>query len=152
MSPLGILVRCGDVLREISWWRHQMETFSTILAFCAGNSPVTGAFPVTSDAELWCFLRYAPQYTVEKQWWGWWFETPSRPLWRHCNVHLKLMGLCTDLDNILFEFGQRIMITVDNDYSSPFVWHWHTVKPVYNDHLMGYFSAFWSSSRWPRAT
>ena len=27
-----------------------------------------------------------------------------------------------------------------------------TVKPVYNDHLMGYFSAFWGSSRWPRAT
>ena len=27
-----------------------------------------------------------------------------------------------------------------------------TVKPVYNDHLMGYSSAFWSSSRWPRAT
>ena len=27
---------------------------------------------------------------------------------------------------------------------------WYTVKPVYNDHLMGYFSAFWSSSRWPR--
>ena len=29
---------------------------------------------------------------------------------------------------------------------------WCTVKPVYNNHLMGYFSAFWSSSRWPRAT
>ena len=28
----------------------------------------------------------------------------------------------------------------------------YTVKPVYNDHLMGYFSAFWSSSRWPLAT
>ena len=28
----------------------------------------------------------------------------------------------------------------------------YTVKPVYNDHLMGYFSAFYSSSRWPRAT
>ena len=28
----------------------------------------------------------------------------------------------------------------------------NTVKPVYNDHLMGYFSAFWSSSRWPGAT
>ena len=27
-----------------------------------------------------------------------------------------------------------------------------TVKPVYNDHLMGYFSAVWSSSRWPMAT
>ena len=28
-----------------SWWRHQIETFSTLLAICAGNSPVTGAFP-----------------------------------------------------------------------------------------------------------
>ena len=27
-----------------------------------------------------------------------------------------------------------------------------TVKPVYNDHLLGYLSAFWSSSWWPRAT
>ena len=27
-----------------------------------------------------------------------------------------------------------------------------TVKPVYNDHLMGYLSAFWSSSRWPLVT
>ena len=27
-----------------------------------------------------------------------------------------------------------------------------TVKPVYNDHLMGYFSAFWSSYRWSMAT
>ena len=29
----------------VSWWRHQMETFSAILAICAGNSPVPGAFP-----------------------------------------------------------------------------------------------------------
>ena len=29
---------------------------------------------------------------------------------------------------------------------------YYTVKPVYNDHLMEYFYAFWSSSRWPRAT
>ena len=27
------------------WWRHQMETFSALLAFCVGNSPVTGEFP-----------------------------------------------------------------------------------------------------------
>ena len=29
----------------IAWWRHQMETFSALLAICAGNSPVTGEFP-----------------------------------------------------------------------------------------------------------
>ena len=28
-----------------TWWRHQMRKFSALLAICAGNSPVTGAFP-----------------------------------------------------------------------------------------------------------
>ena len=28
-----------------TWWRHQMETFSALLAFCVGKSPVTGEFP-----------------------------------------------------------------------------------------------------------
>ena len=28
-----------------TWWRHQMETFSALLAICVGNSPVTGEFP-----------------------------------------------------------------------------------------------------------
>ena len=28
-----------------SWWRHQMEIFSALLALCVGNSPVTGEFP-----------------------------------------------------------------------------------------------------------
>ena len=28
-----------------SWWRHQMEKFSALLAICAGNSPVTAEFP-----------------------------------------------------------------------------------------------------------
>ena len=27
------------------WWRHQMETFSALLAICAENSPVPGEFP-----------------------------------------------------------------------------------------------------------
>ena len=28
-----------------TWWRHQMETFSALLPFFAGNSPVAGEFP-----------------------------------------------------------------------------------------------------------
>ena len=36
-------------------------------------------------------------------------------------------------------------------------WSWpeypgNLSSPVYSDHLMGYLSAFWSSSRWPRVT
>ena len=29
----------------LTWWRHQMETFSALLALCEGNPPVTGGFP-----------------------------------------------------------------------------------------------------------
>ena len=32
-------------LHDDAWWCHQMETFSVLLAICAGNSPVTGEFP-----------------------------------------------------------------------------------------------------------
>ena len=28
-----------------TWWRHQMATFSALLAICAGNSPASGEFP-----------------------------------------------------------------------------------------------------------
>ena len=34
----------------ILWWRHEMETFSALLAMCAGNSPVAGEFPAQSPA------------------------------------------------------------------------------------------------------
>ena len=39
--------RGGDVLKLciFPWWRHQMETFSALLASCAGNSPVPVNFP-----------------------------------------------------------------------------------------------------------
>ena len=44
-----------------SWWRHQMETFSALLAICAGNSPVPGEFPaqrpVTQSFDVFFHLR-----------------------------------------------------------------------------------------------
>ena len=30
----------STIIGKASWWRHQMETFSALLALCAGNSPV----------------------------------------------------------------------------------------------------------------
>ena len=72
----------------LAWWRHQMETFSALLAICAGNSPVTGEFPtqrpVTRSFDVYFDLR--PNERLSKQSWGWWFETLSRSLWRHFNV------------------------------------------------------------------
>ena len=72
------------------WWRHQMETFSALLALCAGNSLVTGEFPtqrpVTLSFDVFFDLRLNKR--LRKQSWGWWFETPSCSLWRHCNASL----------------------------------------------------------------
>ena len=28
-----------------AWWRHQMETFSALMALCEGNPPITGELP-----------------------------------------------------------------------------------------------------------
>ena len=53
-----------------------------------GNSPVSGEFPaqrpVTRSFDVFFDLR--PNKRLSKQWWGWWFETLSCPLWRHCNA------------------------------------------------------------------
>ena len=54
---LGSVVR----LASISWWRHQMETNSALLAICAANSSVTGEFPaqrpVTRSFDIFFHLR-----------------------------------------------------------------------------------------------
>ena len=71
-----------------SWWRHQMETFSPLRALCLDNSPVARELrsqrPVMQSFDVFFDLRLNER--LSKQSWGWWFETPSRPLWRHYNV------------------------------------------------------------------
>ena len=73
---------------EHSWWRHQMETFSVLLALCAGNSPVSGEFaaqrPVTRIFDVFFDLRLIKRLNKHSR--GWWFETLLRPLWRQCNI------------------------------------------------------------------
>ena len=66
-----------------------METFSALLAICAGNSPVPGEFPAQRP-ETRCidvFFDLRLNKPLSKQWWGcwFWFEMLSRPLWRHYN-------------------------------------------------------------------
>ena len=57
----------------ITWWRHQMETFSALLALCMRKPTGHRWIPPikTSDAELWCFLWSASDETVEQT-----IETP----------------------------------------------------------------------------
>ena len=69
-------------LSILTWWRHQMETFSALLALCAGSSPVAAQKPVTRSFDDFIDLRLNKH--LSKQSWGWWSETPPRSLWRQC--------------------------------------------------------------------
>ena len=61
-----------------------MKTFSALLAICAGihRSPVNSPH---EDQWRGVFFDLRLNGRLSKQSWGWWFETPTRPLWRHRN-------------------------------------------------------------------
>ena len=41
----------------VPWWRHQMETFSALLALCVGNSPVATKFPSQRPTCTICWCK-----------------------------------------------------------------------------------------------
>ena len=61
----------------LSWWRHQMETISALLALCKGNPPISGCFPSQKPEARRFWLRKRSRRR--------WFETPLRSIWHHCN-------------------------------------------------------------------
>ena len=57
---------------DVIKWKHFLRYWSFVRGI--HRSPVTRTFDVFFDLRLkWV------------QSWGWWFETLTRPLWRHCN-------------------------------------------------------------------
>ena len=73
----SIYIRGCCVMRNIllSWWRHQMETFSALLALCDGNPSVTGGFPVIKWKHFpryWPFVRGIHRWPVDRPHKGQW--------------------------------------------------------------------------------
>ena len=102
-----------------SWWRHQMETFSALLAICTGNSPVSGECPsqrpVTRSFDIYFDLRLNKRLC--KQSWGWWLETLLIPLWRH--------------SNLIRSFNYGIALT----------WTGHSITLLWRYHILIFFIA-----------
>ena len=74
---------CGLLLVKFkTWWRHQMELFSALLAICAGNSPVTGDFPHTKDQ--W---RGAMMFSLNYAWINGWVNTREADDLRRHRAH-----------------------------------------------------------------
>ena len=63
---------------DVIEWRHFPRYWPFVPGKFPTQRPVTRSFGDFFDLRLNKRLR--------KQSWGWWFETPSRPLWRHRNA------------------------------------------------------------------
>ena len=114
--------------------------------------------PVTRSFEVFFYLCLIKR--LSKQWWGWWFETLSHPLWRHSN------GFCTFITNwsrnrmslvlqiaflhsmscmeILvswFKFLFVLKVSIDNDSAlvQKMAWRWTDGKPL-SEPIMAQFT------------
>ena len=134
-----------------------MEKYSALLAICAGNSPVPGDFPaqrpVTRSFDVFFYLLLNKR--LSKQWRGWWFETPSRQLWRHSNTkmatnisrhitNINHSAICVWKENVLLYSSMNNVFTVvlfQRAHGGVMVWRWFV---MYNKHAMisGYFWKF----------
>ena len=91
------IYRGGGVMAhdDVIIWKHFPALALLWLAFCAGNSPVTGEFPAQRPVmrSFHVFFDLLLNKRLSKQSWGWWFETPSRSSWRHCN-EMRSFDVC----------------------------------------------------------
>ena len=97
----------------VTWWRHQMETFSALLALCVRNSLVTDELPsqrpVMRSFDVFCDLRLNKRLSKQSR--RPWFETSSHSLWRHGNDTIVPVG-----DQIGLFCNQQISIqTITRD-------------------------------------
>ena len=72
------------------------------------NGPLCGKFtgpgefptqrPVTRSFDVFFDLRLNKR--LSKQPWGWWFQTPSWSLWRHCNVRWRYNAMASQITSV----------------------------------------------------
>ena len=109
-------VNSWDVIK----WKHfpRYWPFVRIIHRSPVNSPHKGQWRGALIFSLICALNKR----LSKQWWCWWFETPSCPLWRHCNV----LVLCKHEQCVPDEAGMVRLLSASGRYrrgSRPLLQH-----------------------------
>ena len=118
-APSHYLNQCWIVISKVLWQFHRKGSryLSIMMTSSNGNifhvtGHLCGEF-TASDVELWCFFDQHLNKRLSKQWWGWWFEMPSCPLWCHRNDDMSLKmtnirlqqhlpGACEVINGMLF--------------------------------------------------
>ena len=70
---------------DVIKWKHFRVTGHLCGEF-TGPGEFPAQRPVTRSFDV--FFDLCLNKRLSKQSWGWWFETLSRSLWRHCNVFI----------------------------------------------------------------
>ena len=101
--------------KKASIWSHNHKITHSLSMMTSSNGnifrvtgPLCGEFtgpgefpaqrPVTWSFDVFCDLRLNKR--LSKQQWGWWFETPSRSLRRHCNATIGCLLWVLSLINV----------------------------------------------------
>ena len=103
-TPAPDLCLHDDVIK----WKH----FPRYWPFVRGihRWPVNSIHKGQWRGALMFSLICALNKRLSKQSWGWWLETLSRPLWRHCNEHTLFNGcraICMLFDMIPVPSGSQ---------------------------------------------
>ena len=93
------------------WWRYQMETFSALLAICAGNSPVPGEFPTRK----W---RGALMLSLICAWTNRWVNKPNAGDLRHHSPHYDVIVMQNPISVSLLESSLVSEIHMLSDWVS----------------------------------
>ena len=120
----------ASILKVLKFLAHFMMTSSNGNIFRV-TRPLWGEFvgefpsqrPVTRSFDVLFDLRKR----LSKQSWRWWFERPSCPLWRHCNV---LRSSHTEIHANIIVIVTREPLTPTNfGVDAIHVFHGHAGKP-----------------------
>ena len=121
-----------------------METFSVLLALCAGNSPVPGEFPaqgpVTRCVDVFFDLRLNKR--LSKQSGGWWFETLS---FMYTRVFKIRPSFWFDPKFFVAYANKNVAVLFDTRlvYSQNFIWwtiNWYGLKLCVNRQNLHWFA------------
>ena len=114
-----------DTVSQSTWWPSDVmkwKHFPRYWPFVRGihRSPVDSPHKGQWRGAL-MFFDLRLNIRMSKQCWGWWFETPSRPLWRHCNdkwTQGQTRVLWVTKTNFLRSFIM-FMVSVFSTYQTP---------------------------------
>ena len=91
---------------------HRMVTSPNGNIF-RGTGPLCGEFTGPRNFDI--FFDLLPNKRLSKQLWGWWFETPSNLLWRHCNGYvLSTHFRESNNDHVVFRSFSRAHVDITN--------------------------------------